>query len=184
MTTVPTSFHNIDGVADMEPIPGPPGEQGPPGDEGPQGPPGTQGQKGNTGDMGPQGPQGLQGDKGDQGVEGTPGITPAFSVGAYISGPLAAGVVLVTYTFVDTVVFDNNFAGSAGGAVTPPAANYTIEINKNGVLVGAVEIQTDGTIIFAGSPQTFVPNDTLSLTTTTVEDVVSDISVTLKGTRT
>ena len=52
MTTVPTSFHNIDGVADMEPIPGPPGEQGPPGDEGPQGPPGTQGPKGNTGDMG------------------------------------------------------------------------------------------------------------------------------------
>jgi hypothetical protein len=83
------------------------------------------------------------------------------------------------------VTFANNFAGSVGNVKTNPGSDYILLVNKNDATVGSVTVHSNGSFSFSNTSSTdLVSGDTLSVISPwTVDNTISDLSITFLGTR-
>jgi hypothetical protein len=123
---------------------------------------------------------------------------PAGTVGVSVSGGTSNYVVpmsftyspepseiLLFHTFVETVTFAEDFAGSAGFVETPPQTTYLINFYKNGNIFGAATVNPSGVIIFSALTATsFAIGDTLKIVAPALNDgFIANLSISLLGTR-
>lgn len=178
MTVQNPSFHSVDGNQIYTPVVGPEGPQGPAGDTGPQGPAGIQGPQGDVGPAGPQGPEGPAGVQGDVGPTGPIGANgPAgpntYRYGGFAVGGISAGEVLMDHVVTLAHSLPANFAGSQASVGTNPAATWTGNVYKNGVLIGTLSISTGGVVTWAttgGTAVALIPGDVVTLVAPAVSD--------------
>ncbi len=96
-----------------------------------------------------------------------------------------ASEVLMMYTSTETLTFADDFAGSYGYCGTYPNVTYTMDVQKNGVSVGSVEISTGGVFTFAttSGALTLAPGDQMKVVAPagTVENI-ANVSISFRGT--
>lgn len=113
------------------------------------------------------------------------GSTP-FTAVTFIPGVMPAPAELLRFIATETIVFQDNFGGSRGTIGTNPTATVTLNVNKNGALIGTIAISTGGVFTFnttGAGVETFVLNDILTIVAPVLDTTAANISITLKGTR-
>jgi hypothetical protein len=89
--------------------------------------------------------------------------------------------------FTDSVSFPANWSGSRASIGTTPTATASLEIRKNGSVVGTISISTAGVATFAttgGSAVNFVAGDSISVKAqATADATLANSAFTLRGTR-
>lgn len=109
-----------------------------------------------------------------------------YFIGFFFTTAPTASEVLCLHTFTDTVVFEDEWAGSIGDVGTNPAGTFTLTVARNGVTVGTISISTGGVLTFVttGTTVTFVSGDQIRVTAQVALDAaLANVSITLKGTR-
>lgn len=98
-----------------------------------------------------------------------------------------ASQTLLVHTFAQTVNFAANLAGSVGTAGTNPAADFLIDVRKNGASVGTITVAAAGGTTFAtagGAAVAFAAGDRLKCVAPAgVDATIADVGITLNGTR-
>lgn len=107
-----------------------------------------------------------------------------YRVGFFFIDTPVTDEPLLRHCFTDAVTFGDDFAGSAGSVGTNPTATFTLDVLKNGVSVGSIEVSTSGVVTFAttGGGVAFAIGDVLSVVApTSVDSTVAQGSFTFKG---
>lgn len=120
----------------------------------------------------------------------------SYDVGAFYPGEPTAGAILLRHNFARSVTFSGNFSGSVGSAEVAATAQTDFDVLKNGVSIGTIRFaasSSTATFITSGSPTesvSFASGDVLKVVaplgspSPAPDATLSDISFTLKGTRT
>lgn len=110
----------------------------------------------------------------------------AFSIALYFPELPNENETALSYTFVESVTFANNFANSRARIEVNPTSAITFSFSKNGTLAGTLSFSTSGVATFAtvSGAISFVANDRLTVQTPDPQDATaSGINFTLLGTR-
>lgn len=108
-----------------------------------------------------------------------------FTLGAFVPGALTVGS-LVRYVVAEAITLADDVTGSYGSVVTPPSSAQALEVYRNATQIGTVSISTGGVFTFSTSGtgnEVFAPGDVMSVRCTTVVGGITDLALTLKGTR-
>jgi hypothetical protein len=115
------------------------------------------------------------------------GVTYPYDLALYAAGKPAAGATLMRFIFDRAISFSINLAGSIASVGTAPASAAAFAVAKNGTSIGTLNFAgaaTSGTFSVAVA-QNFITGDVLTVTApATADAALSDLSVTLSGTRT
>jgi hypothetical protein len=115
------------------------------------------------------------------------GVTYPYDLALYANGKPAASALLMRFIFDRTISFPVNLAGSVASVGTAPAAAAAFAVAKNGAAIGTLNFAgaaTSGTFSIAAA-QSFSSGDVLTIAApATADAALSDLSVTLSGTRT
>jgi hypothetical protein len=118
---------------------------------------------------------------------GQVGVSFPYDVGLYAAGKPAASAILMRFVFNRVISTAINLAGSVASLGTAPTASAAFSLTKNGSAIGTLNFAagaTSGTFTVAAA-QNFVSGDVLAITAPgTADSTLSDLSVTLNGTRT
>jgi hypothetical protein len=110
-------------------------------------------------------------------------IPPTVSVGFFQSAVPADADTVARYLFVEAATFPADFLGSRGHVETLPTANATMDVQRNGMSIGTILIDTDGAVTFetaGGTTQAFVVGDRLDVVGQSPPDgTMARITVTL-----
>lgn len=109
------------------------------------------------------------------------------TLGLFFAATPTSSEVLALYTFVETVVYPDDFLGAAADIETNPTSSLVLTIQKNGSSVGTITVSTGGVFTFAttGTTVTFAVGDQIKIVgPATADATAANCSITLKGTRT
>ena len=95
------------------------------------------------------------------GPDGVAGVGAAGG-GAYDFGMVAfaappPGAVIGKVVIPRAIVIPAGFAGARGDVDTPPAADWTVDVTRNGLSIGTVTVSTTGAFAFATIANSAVP---------------------------
>lgn len=110
-------------------------------------------------------------------------VAEEYEVAVGVSGTPGAQAYIHGRTFVRSVDFPANFEGAQGNILTSPDAQYDIDVQKNGVTVGTISIDTSGVFSFStasGATFSVVAGDELSFIAPD-SGSASDMSFTVYG---
>ena len=102
------------------------------------------------------------GPDGIAGVGASGGGVYDFGLVAFQAPP--PGAVIGKVVIPRAIVIPAYFAGARGDVDTPPAADWSIDVTRNGLSIGTITVSTTGTITFAtiaGSAVPVAPGDVL-----------------------
>jgi hypothetical protein len=87
-----------------------------------------------------------------------------YEVGFYFPDAGSAGNVVGKWFFTQAVTFATNFDGSYGGVNTLPSTDITLDIKRNGSIIGAMNISDAGAVTFTSNitDPAFVAGDYIS----------------------
>ena len=123
----------------------------------------------------------------DASADAAAAIGIVHTLGLFFAATPTSSEVLALYTFVETVVYPDDFAGAAADIETNPTSSLILTVFKNGSSVGTITISTGGTFTFVttGTTVTFSVGDQIKIVgPATVDATAANCSITLKGTRT
>lgn len=99
-----------------------------------------------------------------------------------------ASELLQIDSFSEEVTFLGNWAGAQANVGTLPTANFELDIQKDGVSVGTILIDTAGIVTFSstgGAPVVFIAGEEIRVVAPVTPDAtIYNVSIKLKGTRT
>lgn len=114
-------------------------------------------------------------------------ISRSYDIGVHMPGVFTDDQLLLQFVFARSVVFANEFAGSTGLVGTDPNDPAEIDMLKNDVSIGTIDITTGGVLTFTtlgSSVESFVSGDKLTLINQgTADAALSDVSITFQGTK-
>lgn len=108
-----------------------------------------------------------------------------YPIGWFFTTAPTASEVLLLHVFTKDVTFAANFAGSFGSCGTNPAAQFDIDVQKNGASVGTVSISAAGAVTFTssgGAAVDFVAGDVMRLVAPAGVDTAASVAATFEGT--
>lgn len=114
-------------------------------------------------------------------ITGAPFAIAGFSA----TGPTSSQILL-DYLFVEDVTFADDFVGSRATVGTNPASTFTMDVRKNGVSVGSIQISSGGVSTFTttGGTVSFSAGDLLTVVApSSVDGSIARLRFTLKGLR-
>jgi hypothetical protein len=128
------------------------------------------------------GPQGATGPQGPPGVDGQEGPS-VYDVLVFFAGPPLDAQLLARVLIPRAVTVPATCAGAHANAGTSATAPAVVTLKKNGVAVGTVTFNADGSAVFScADPIAFSPGDMLTFhAPDTADATLADISLTLVG---
>lgn len=95
------------------------------------------------------------------GPDGVTGLSPTgggvYDFGAVAFAAPPPGAVIGKVVLPRAIVIPADFVGARGDVDTPPAADWVLDVTRNGLSIGTVTVATDGTLAFATAAGAAVP---------------------------
>jgi hypothetical protein len=110
----------------------------------------------------------------------------SYDLGIYIAGIPASSETVMRYVVTTGFTIPSGFTNSRADAAVASTGTIRFTVRKNSSIIGAIQFAASSTGVFSGAGATFVAGDILRIDADEYGDVdtLSDISITIKGTRT
>ncbi|MGI3212709.1 hypothetical protein ACROSR_16535, partial [Roseovarius tibetensis] len=124
------------------------------------------------------------------GPDGVTGVAAAgggiYDFGAVAFAAPPPGAVIGKVVLPRAIVIPADFAGARGDVDTPPAADWVLDVTRNGLSIGTVTVATDGALAFAtvaGAAVPIAPGDVIRFVAdprdTPAETAIAGFAVTI-----